>query len=158
MKFSRHTTATSCYSPQLTAAIVDTRRRRILRSLLMKLRRRHRKVPKWRRDKVWNSDGRHLYPPIRAPVEGPRPARVLESACIVFRIPISCRWMANKKLSSSLLLTRWQYQMIKSYILIACFKYPGCDTLVTLRVKCLLYVNTHKPEYCIECWQIITLK
>ena len=34
VNFSRHTTATSPHSPQLTAAVVDTRRRRILRSLL----------------------------------------------------------------------------------------------------------------------------
>ena len=33
VNFSRHTTATSSHSPQLTAAVVDTRRRRILRSL-----------------------------------------------------------------------------------------------------------------------------
>ena len=33
VNFSRHTTATSPHSPQLTAAVVDTRRRRILRSL-----------------------------------------------------------------------------------------------------------------------------
>ena len=33
VNFSRHTTATSPYSPQVTAAVVDTRRRRILRSL-----------------------------------------------------------------------------------------------------------------------------
>ena len=32
VNFSRHTTATSSYSPKVTAAVVDTRRRRILRS------------------------------------------------------------------------------------------------------------------------------
>ena len=32
VNFSRHTTATSSYSPKLTAAVVDTRRRRMLRS------------------------------------------------------------------------------------------------------------------------------
>ena len=34
VNFSRYTTATSPHSPQLTAAVVDTRRRRILRSLI----------------------------------------------------------------------------------------------------------------------------
>ena len=35
VNFSRHATATSPHSPQLTAAVVDTRRRRILRSLVL---------------------------------------------------------------------------------------------------------------------------
>ena len=35
VNFSRHTTATSPHSPPLTAAVVDTRRRRILRSLVL---------------------------------------------------------------------------------------------------------------------------
>ena len=38
VNFSRHTTATSPHSPQLTAAVVDIRRRRILRSLITKAR------------------------------------------------------------------------------------------------------------------------
>ena len=37
VNFSRHTTATSPHSPQLTAAVVDTRRLRILRSLLSQI-------------------------------------------------------------------------------------------------------------------------
>ena len=35
VNFSRHTTETSAHSSQLTAAVVDTRRRRILRSLVL---------------------------------------------------------------------------------------------------------------------------
>ena len=35
VNFSRHTTATSSHFPKLTAAVVDTRRRRILRSLYL---------------------------------------------------------------------------------------------------------------------------
>ena len=38
VNFSRHTTATSPHSPQLTAAVVDTRRCRILRSLMIRVR------------------------------------------------------------------------------------------------------------------------
>ena len=57
VNFSRHTTATSPHSPQLTAAVVDTRRRRILRSLQLSSARQKHDV--WTRPKRGHETKKH---------------------------------------------------------------------------------------------------